>query len=255
MTQTRRFTPLAAIAAGLALAACGGGGGGSDAAQTERTEFEREGDFAKGSPDAPVTMVEYASVACGGCAAFHQNAMPAVQEYVDSGDVRFVFREMVTGQPQLAVAGFMLARCGADEGRYFDIIDVVFEQQRALFQAMGEGRATEQLLSIARSAGFTEEEFQTCLSDEAVLEEVREANDAAVNAGVRSTPTFIFNGVEIDMQRSPEEGAGMVYYAGGEPIRDEQGLIPAAPGYSGDSFERIIMYFKARAEGSGVSEG
>lgn len=255
MTQTKRFTPLAALAAGLALAACGGGGGSSDAAQGERTEYERADDFAKGSPDAPVTMVEYASVACGGCAAFHENAMPTIQEYVDSGDVRFVFREMVTGQPQLAVAGFMLARCGADEGRYFDIIDVVFEQQRALFQAMGEGRASDQLLSIARAAGFTEEEFQTCLNDEAVLEEVREANDAAVNDGVRSTPTFIVNGVQLDMQRSPEGEGGMVYTAAGEPIRDEQGLIPAMPGYSGDSFERIILYFKDRAEGSGETEG
>lgn len=239
-----RFQRIAAITAAgcgaLALAACGNG----SAASGERSQYEAEGDRAKGSPDAPVTMIEYASVACGGCAQWHEAAMPAVQELVDSGDVRYVFREMITGQPQLAIAGFMLARC-APEDQYFNVIDVLFEQQRALFTAMQQGQAQTQFQQIARTVGFSTEDFRQCMANQDILADVQAANQAAVDAGVGSTPTFFFNGQQLEPVANPD-GTGQVYGVNGQALVDDQGAIPAT--FEGETFERIVLYFKARAE-------
>lgn len=240
MSLTRRLFSGAALAAGLLLAACGGDAGGTDA----RSQFEREGDHAKGPVDAPVVFIEYASVACPACAAFHESAMSTIDEYVEAGDVRYVFREMLTGQTQLAVAGFMLARCAPEE-RYFDVLDILFEQQRALFNAMQQGTAQQQLITIARSVGISEQEFYTCFNDETLLQSVRAANEAAVEDGITGTPTFIINGDRLEAERGPD-GNAMVWHAGGEMLADDQGPIPAD--FDGDTFERIILYFKARAE-------
>ena len=235
---TRRTLTGAMFAAGLLLAACGGGSGDSAA----RSAFEREGDKAKGSAEAPVTIVEYASVACGACATWHQLAYPTVKEYVDSGDVRLVFREMITGQPTLAIAGFMLARC-APEDRYFDTIDILFEQQRALFNAMSTGQAQTQMNAIANSVGVSDTEFRACMNDDTLLQDVREANEAAVEAGVNATPTFLINGKRLETQGSGEDG---VWTWGGKVLEDDEGPIPA--NFKGDTFERIILHFKTREE-------
>lgn len=246
MALSRRLLPAASLAVGLVLAACGGGG----AAETGRSAFEREDDIAKGAADAPVVMIEYASLACPGCGVFHEAVMPTIQDYIDAGEVRYVFREMLTGQVQLAVAGFMLARCEGDEDRYFEIVDVLFDQQRALFAALQAGSAGAQLETIALSLGFTREEYQACVRDEAILEQVRAANDRAVMDQIGSTPTFIFNGDRLASVRNPD-GPGAVWAVDGAPISDEQGAIPAE--FSADSFERIIALYKARAGNGGAT--
>lgn len=241
MMSYRTFATASAVVV-LALTGC------SESSSADgRGAFEREDDRATGAADAPVTMVEYASVACGGCAAWHASAKPTVDEYIESGDVRYVFREMLTGQPQLAIAGFMLANCAADD-QYFDVIDVLFDQQRALFTAMQQGRARTQFQTIARSAGFSDEEFQACLQDEAGLQRVQDANEQASQDGITATPTFIINGQLLEAGSSPGV-SGPVYTVAGEPLVDDQGPIPAT--FEGETFERIILYFKARAEGSG----
>ncbi|MCR9128719.1 MAG: DsbA family protein [Alphaproteobacteria bacterium] len=235
-------TLAAAGAAALMLSACSGASSSGDG----RSAYEREGDRAIGNPDAPVTMVEYASVACGGCAAWHASAKPTVDEYIESGDVRYVFREMITGQPNLAIAGFMLASC-APEDRYFDVIDLLFEQQRALFTAMQQGRAQAQFQTIARTAGFSDEEFRACMQSEDNLQAVRDASERASEEGIASTPTFFLNGDLLEAGSSPDAD-GPVYTVNGQPLVDDQGPIPAT--FEGETFERIILYYKARAEGS-----
>lgn len=245
------MTLRALFAAGIAatavgLAACSGGdASGGDG----RTAFEQEGDRAKGSADAPVTIVEYASVACGGCAAFHNAAMPTINNYIDNGDVRFVLREMITGQPNLAIAGFMLANCAADD-QYYDVIDILFEQQRALFTAMQQGRGQAQLQTIARASGFSDEEFRACMTDEAGLEAVQDRNQAAAAAGINSTPTFFFNGDQLETLNV--DGV-LAYAVDGDALVDEQGPIPAT--FEGETFERIILYYKARVDGNATDGG
>jgi predicted DsbA family dithiol-disulfide isomerase len=238
-------TLAAGAAAVMVLSACSGASSGDG-----RSNFEREGDHATGNPNAPVTMVEYASVACGGCAAWHASAKPTVDRYIESGDVRYVFREMITGQPNLAIAGFMLANC-APEDQYFDVIDLLFEQQRALFSAMQQGRAQAQFQTIARTAGFSDEDYRACMENEDNLQAVRDANERASSEGIGATPTFIVNGQRLEAGSSPDAD-GPVYTAEGQPLVDEQGPIPAT--FEGETFERIILYYKNRAEGSASAE-
>ena len=237
--------PLAvgAVFAAIALTGC------SQPAPDGRTAFERETDRAKGSPDAAVTMIEYASVACGGCAQVHEMAMPTVESFVESGDVRYVLREMITGQRNIAVAGFMLASC-APEDQYFDVINVLFDQQRALFTAMQQGRAQAQFQTIARTAGFSDEEFSACMTDTARLEAVQAANEQANADGITATPTFIFNGQLLETGSHPDV-QGPVFAVAGQALVDAQGPIPG--NYEGATIERVILYFKALAQGASPS--
>ena len=142
-----------------------------------------------GEADAPVTIVEYASMTCGHCANFHNNTMPAIKEnYIDTGKARLVMREFPFDP--FAEAGFMLARCSDD--RYFAMIDVLFEQQRTWAGAQ-DGRNA--LLQIARLAGFSQESFEACLTDQKLLDDVRAVRTRGANDfGVDSTPTFFVNG-------------------------------------------------------------
>lgn len=282
MTQSHLLTCTAILGSALFLAACGGSDqsgtqaeastsqdAGSETASdavtttaenttetsqeastTGRTEYEREGDQAKGPLDAPVVIVEYASTACPACGAFHQNVMPTVEQYVSNGDVRFVFREMLTGQIQLAAAGFMLARC-APEDEYFDVIDVLFDQQQALFSALQTGTAQDQLNIVANSVGFSDDEFRNCLRNEETLQAVQSAHTQASEDGIGGTPGFIINGEMIDGRSAPD-GSGQVFFVGNSAIQDDNGYIPAA--FTADNFERIILYFKNR-ESSEDSEG
>ena len=123
----------------LALVACGGGGSktsasSSGAPASTNSEYLIENDHVTGSADAPVTLVEYASVACGACANWHNSVYPDFKKkYVDTGKVRYVFREYVTGVPEYADAGFMIALC-AGEKNYFKNISFQFKRQEQIFK-------------------------------------------------------------------------------------------------------------------------
>jgi protein-disulfide isomerase len=143
-----------------------------------------------GSPTAPVTIVEYASMTCSHCADFHVKTFPELKKrYIDTGKVFFVFREFPLDP--LAAGAFMLARC-ADGSRYFDLIDVLFHQQKQWAFAR---QPLEPLFGIVKQAGFTEQSFRACLSNQKLLESIEQVRDRAANKfGVNSTPTFFING-------------------------------------------------------------
>jgi protein-disulfide isomerase len=149
------------------------------------------GERALGEADAPVTIIEYASATCPHCARFHIDTFPAIkEEFIDTGKVRYVFREFPFDD--LALAAFMLARCAPEE-RYFAIVDVLFEEQQSWTQS-----PREELLKIARMAGFTQESFEQCLENEEVAEGILEIRSTgAEQYGVNSTPTFFVNGTVI----------------------------------------------------------
>ena len=147
-------------------------------------------DMALGAEDAPVTIVEYMSMTCPHCADFHEsNFEPLKEKYIDTGKVRFILREFPF-DPR-AAAAIMLARC-APEQQFFPMVDVLFSQQRTWASAP-DGR--EALLQIARLAGFTQESFEACLTNQKLLDDVNAVRTKAANEfGVQSTPTFIING-------------------------------------------------------------
>lgn len=146
-------------------------------------------DMSIGQPDAKVTIVEYASMTCPHCAQFHALTLPELKtKYIDSGKVRLILREFPF-DPR-AEAGFMLARCSGDN--YFPMVDVLFKQQ---MQWAGVENAKDALMQISKLAGFTQEKFEACLTDQKLLEDVRSVRDrGAKEFGVDSTPTFFING-------------------------------------------------------------
>ena len=147
------------------------------------------GDKVLGAENAPVTMVEYASVTCGACAAFHAQTYPTLKsKYIDTGKVRLILREFPTQPAPVAIAGFMLARCAGDN--YYPMLDAIFGQQKSWAQDPYQG-----FLRIARQAGFTQERFDTCLKDTKLAEQIQEvAERGNKEFNVDSTPTFFING-------------------------------------------------------------
>ncbi|WP_425088381.1 DsbA family protein [Stappia sp.] len=146
-------------------------------------------DKVLGDENAPVAVVEYASMTCGHCANFHKEGYRHLKsEYIETGKVRFVFREFPLDP--VAAAAFMLARCAPEE-KYFDVVDLMFEEQRSWAFTQNP---YESLLKFARQIGFTQESFETCLKDQALLDGIYAARDRGKEFGVNSTPTFFFNG-------------------------------------------------------------
>jgi protein-disulfide isomerase len=148
------------------------------------------GDVALGRADAKVTIIEYASLTCSHCAAFHKDTYPALkQRYVDTGQVRFILREFPLDP--LATAGFMLARCDGD-GKYYPVTDLLFDQQKTW--AFSD-KPVDALQQMMRQAGFSQEKFETCLRDQKLYDAVNAVRTRASDKlGVNSTPTFFING-------------------------------------------------------------
>jgi protein-disulfide isomerase len=167
------------------------------------------GERTLGADDAPVTMIEYASATCPHCARYHADTFATIkEEYVDTGKVRYVFREFPFDD--LALAAFMLARCAPEE-RFFPIIDVLFEQQQTWTQ-----NPREELLKIARMAGFTTQTFDQCLQNEDIAKGILEIRTTADQQyGVSSTPTFFINGEVIQGNRPLQEFRQAIEQAGG----------------------------------------
>jgi protein-disulfide isomerase len=147
------------------------------------------GDMAQGDEKAPITIIEYASMTCPHCAAFHANTYPELKKrYIDTGKVRFIFREFPLDP--LAAGASMLARC-ADKEQFFPLIETLFQQQ----SKWAVEKPIPQLLAIAKQAGFSEEKFKACLSDQKMLDAMQaEQKRATDKFQVNSTPTLFVNG-------------------------------------------------------------
>jgi protein-disulfide isomerase len=147
------------------------------------------GDRSLGKDDAPVTVVEYASMTCPHCAHFHETTYPELKKrYIDTGKVRFIFREFPLDP--LAAGASMLARC-ADKEKFFPLIETLFQMQRT----WAVEKPIPALMAIAKQAGFSEQSFNACLSDQKMLEALQaEQKRATDKFKVNSTPTLFING-------------------------------------------------------------
>ena len=160
-------------------------------------------DMALGPANASVTVTEYASMTCPHCAAFNENVFPKIKaEYIDSGKIRYVFREFPLDIK--AAAGSMLARCIAkdDAGKYFAVIDMLFRQQNDWVTK----NTTETLTRVGKQAGLSQQAVEDCLKDQALLDKIAaDQKFAAEVLKVSSTPTFFINGEMIKGEQSFEE--------------------------------------------------
>lgn len=151
-------------------------------------------DVALGPAEAKVTIVEYASMTCGHCSKFHSENFPKVKEkYIDTGKVRFIMREFPLDN--LAAAASMLARCAPGDTVY-PMIDMLFKTQAQW--AYVQGNPVPKLFEIAKQAGFTQESFDKCLTNQKLLDQINaQRSRAADQFGVSATPTFFINGKKL----------------------------------------------------------
>ena len=160
-------------------------------------------DMALGPANASVTITEYASMTCPHCAAFNEAVFPKIKSaYIDSGKVRYVFREFPLDIK--AAAGSMLARCIAkeDAGKYFAVIDMLFKQQNDWVSK----NTTETLTRIGKQAGLSQQAVEACLKDQALLDKIAaDQKFASEVLKVNSTPTFFINGEMVKGETSFEE--------------------------------------------------
>ncbi len=165
-------------------------------------------DMVMGKADAPVTIIEYASMTCPHCAHFQETTFPELKkQYVDTGKVRYIFREFPLDN--LAAAAFMLARCAGkdDSSRYFAMVDTMFKQQRT----WAVEKPLPPMLAIAKQAGFTEQSFNACLANQPILDGIEKVRSRAVkDFKVESTPTFFINGTKVTGALSIEEMAKVI---------------------------------------------
>lgn len=146
-----------------------------------------------GDANAPVTIVEYASLTCNFCAQFHNSVFPELKKaYIDTGKVRLVFRDFPLDG--LAMAGAMLARCAPDN-RAQAMLNVMFRQQATWIRAP---QPVEPLRSYARLAGMDDAAFDACLENEAIMIAIRNEQEKATNDyKVEATPTFFVDDEKI----------------------------------------------------------
>jgi len=163
------------------------------------------GEMTMGNPQAKVTLVEYASVACPICAHVNETVMPQVRsKYIDSGKVLYVYKPMMTGNQAVATAGHLLAQCAAAKGgkdKFFAVVDAIMRSQAAMGgEETGYANAKPVLWSIAQSVGMTQADFNACITDPKSIQTLNEKNDTYVNTDkVDRTPTFIVNGQKVTL--------------------------------------------------------
>jgi protein-disulfide isomerase len=157
-------------------------------------------DIALGASNAPVTIIEYASMTCVHCAAFYATTFPELKsKYIDTGKVRFILREFPLDP--LAAAGFMVARCAGDDKRNA-IVDLLFSQQKNW--AFTE-KPVEALAGLLKQTGMSQGSFEDCLKNQDLYNKIAKVHDqAAEKFGVKATPTFFINGRRENGELPPD---------------------------------------------------
>ncbi len=185
----RRNLLLGAAALSL-IGACGGASSGAISGD----------DIVLGSEDAPVTLIEYASTTCPHCAHFHEAVWDQLREtYIDTGRVRFVFREYPTAPAAVALAGFQVARCnGASSEQYFSRLGEIFRQQEAMFASGTAEGIRQKLIEIGRASGLSEQQVLDCVNDETGAQRVRRIQEESRSFNITGTPSLILNGRKLE---------------------------------------------------------
>lgn len=161
----------------------------------EKTLYDPQGlkDFVVGKDDAPVTIVEYASLTCGHCANFHTQVYPQLKEkYIDTGKARIIMREFPLNAR--AYAASMITRCVGDGGS-LPLLEGLFETQKDWAFKRSNAEFKQALFDFTKQAGLSEEEFNTCLANDELLNNLTARfTRASEDFGVDATPAFFING-------------------------------------------------------------
>lgn len=184
-----RRTIVLALASAALLTAC----------DRPRSMADRPDDMVVGRADAPVTLVEYASVTCGHCAQFQANVFPQLKaKYIDTGKVRYVFREYLSPPNNVAAAGFLLARCAGTD-RYFDVVESVMRAQPEMYAGGTSKNALPTLRRIGQNFGVGDKQFDRCITDADGMKRIQggmAATDATTP--IEGLPAFFIDGHRVD---------------------------------------------------------
>ncbi|TPE52267.1 DsbA family protein [Amaricoccus solimangrovi] len=197
--MSRRAMLMSGLAAGLAVPALSlaQSGDGQAPAEAPAGGTPAVQDMTMGEADAPITMVEYAMFTCPHCADFVKEVFPKIKEnYIDTGKVRLVFREVYFNAPSLWAA--IIARC-APADRYFGIADLLFSTQAGWLNSTDGPTIMKNLYGIGRQAGLTDAQMDACRQDTAFAEAlVANYQKHQAEDGIDATPTFIINGEKVE---------------------------------------------------------
>lgn len=206
-----KFRAALLVAPLLVIAACGNASSdnGKDAGKTpaaaENGMELLATDMVLGDPKAPVTLIEYASVTCPHCAAFHEQIMPGIKEkYIETGQVKLIFREFPTAPANYSLMGSVLARCAAEKSgspAYFLITDALFRTQHEWIKENPKA----ELVKIVGQAGMDEAALDQCLQRKELVEIVNSnAKSGMDEYNVTGTPSFILNGTKMTYKSKEE---------------------------------------------------
>ena len=162
-----------------------------------------ESDFVIGNENAPITIIEYASMSCSHCASFHNKTLGDIKtEYIDTGKVRFVFRDFPFNYP--ALLGSMIMQCIPKDIRYDYMNALYMLQHNWIFRE--NTKTKQELYKIMQSGGMTKNEFDSCLSNADLENYILEGVMAAQKEfDIRSTPSFLVNGKLIEGNKNIKE--------------------------------------------------
>lgn len=151
-------------------------------------------DRTMGRADAPVTVIEYASFTCHHCSDWHQFVFPLFkQRLIDTGQVRFVFRNLPTDPDSLSLPAAAMARCAAPE-KFFDVVSVLMRGQAAVLRG---GRQEDWYDPAIAVSGRTRAQLTACADLPATRSALERDINSAVAAGATSTPAFFVNGRRV----------------------------------------------------------
>ncbi|PTL86973.1 MAG: disulfide bond formation protein DsbA [Candidatus Liberibacter europaeus] len=150
-------------------------------------------DISIGRQDAPVTIIEYSSMTCFHCASFHNNVFGKIEDkYIKTGKVRYILREFPMDSASMAAS--MLARCAENrsEGGYFGFLSIVFKNNEDLLKSSNYWQF---LLNMAKVAGFSQREFDSCLKNQDILDNINLGKKRALEKfSIDATPSFLIGG-------------------------------------------------------------
>jgi protein-disulfide isomerase len=156
---------------------------------------EAPDDHVLGSNKAPITFIVWASVTCPHCSDWFSNEWPAFNKIlVQTGKVRFIFRELPTQPAQLAMLGFMMAECAPSE-KYFDLIEFQMLNQKEMFEMASKGEALSFYKKIGKMSGLKDDnDINVCMQTKEKFDHIMNNGKRAQNAGVSGVPSFYING-------------------------------------------------------------
>jgi protein-disulfide isomerase len=220
-----RLPAAALLALGLFVAGCNDGDASGPEKKEEQTEAAPAaaeetapadlqaiagvplGDMAEGSVDAPITLIEYASMTCSHCATFQQTTFPLLKrDFIDTGKVRFILREFPLDP--YAIDASILARCTGEEN-FFPVVDKLFAEQGKWMPAPGPINEVSQnatrgrLADYGEAVGTSEEQFEACLRNKPLKEQIaNRMEEAKSRYNVQATPSIVINGTLYEGSRA-----------------------------------------------------